>query len=425
MAEAPTYLAKIERFEQLYDDRVALALPYAASDPQLTQEIKSSQAIIKAAIRELIDRYTAQFLTDGASPTKDDVIDFMHLEANIAMASQQTLDAMQKLIKLETKKSFKVAPSAQRRLLRHSMNKITTSLERRDDAAPLSPAVGIKEMLCAGRKPIKTGVTVVGLILLHRPLSDWRIYLDPSNFFRSGDVVYEGVDDAIETLKAHPRRVMVTIGNHDTSLYDGTIAHRLAISLGTDQHVRMVRKSVYPIPPPESAGDVVYVDEHDPTLSPVAQSVAKMQDALTRNNVVSLSVYPEGMLPFAGAQMPLVSKDGAFLIARKLAIKLSEQNIPVFIVETKSNTLRHLTLADETQARVRISSVDRVPAEPMVKGQRDSWIAQRRVESENRFNADRGERMVDIVGSKRIPDAITYEARGLSREWSDSASQSR
>lgn len=425
MAEAPTYLSKIERFEQLYDDRVAMALPYAASDAPLTREIKSSQAIIKAAIKELVERYKAQFLTDGASPTKDDVIDFMHLEANIAMASQQTLDALQKLIRLESKKAFTVAPAAQRRLLRHSMHKITTSLERRDDAAPLALSVGIKEMLCAGRKPIKTGVTVVGLILLHRPLSDWRIYLDPSNFFRSGDVVYEGVDDAVEILKAHPRRVMVTIGNHDTSLYDGAIAHRLALALGTDQHIRMVRKSVYPIPPPESAGDVVYVDEHDPKLAPVAQSVAKIQDALTRNNVVSLSVYPEGMLPFAGAQMPLVAKEGAFLIARKLAIKLSDQNIPVFLVETKSNTLVHLTSPEETQARVRISSVDRVPTEPIVKGQRDSWIARRRVESENRFNADRGERMVDIVGSNRIPDAITYEARGLSREWSDSPSRSK
>lgn len=423
MSEAPTYLAKIESFEQLYDDRVAMALPYAANDAGMAQEIKSSQAIIKAAIRELVDRYKAQFLTEDASPSKDDVIDFMHLEANIAMASQQTLDAMQKLIKLETK-AFKVAQSTQRRLLRHSMNKITTSLERRDDATPLSPLIGIKEMMCAGRKPVKTGATVVGLILLHRPLSDWRIYLDPNNFFRSGDVVFEGVDDAIEILREHPRRVMVTIGNHDSSLYDGTIAHRLAISLGTDQHIRMVRKSVYPIPPPESAGDVVYVDEHDPKLSPVAQSVAKIQDALTRNDVVSLSVYPEGMLPFAGAQMPLASKEGAFLIARKLAIKLHDQNIPVFIVETKSNTLRHLTLPEETQARVRISSVDRVPADPLVKGRRDGWIARRRVESENRFNADRGERMVDIVASKRIPDAITYEASGLSREWSDSASRS-
>jgi len=425
MAEAPTYLAKIQRFEELYDDRVAMALPYLSGDPQVTQEVTRSQGIIKAALRELVERYQAQFLAQNASPSKDDVIDFMHLEANIAMASQQTLDAMQKLVKLETKSSVKQAAALRRRLLRQSMNKITTSLERRDDAAPLSPLVGIKEMMCAGRKPFKTGLTVVALILFHRPLSDWRIYLDPSNFFRSGDVTFEGVDDAIETLKEHPRRVMVTIGNHDTSLYDGTIAHRLALALGTNQHIRMVRKSVYPIPPPESAGDVVYVDEHDPTLSPVAQSVTKIHDALTKNEVVSLSVYPEGMLPFAGAQMPLVAKEGAYLIARKLAIRLSDQNIPVFIVETKSNTLCHLTQADVTQARVRISSVDLVPADAMVKGQRDAWISRRRVESENRFNADRGERMVDIIGSKRIPDAITYEARGLSREWDDATSRPR
>ena len=61
---------------------------------------------------------------------------------------------------------------------------------------------------------------------------------------------------------------------------------------------------------------------------------------------------------------------------------------------------------------MRISSVDRA-RRSSGQGRRDGWIARRRVESENRFNADRGERMVDIVASKRIPDAITYEASGL------------
>ncbi len=423
MAEAPTYLAKMERFEALYDDRVALALPYAAGDPLISQEITKSQAIIKKAIAELVERYKAQFLTEGATPAKDGVVELMHLEANIAMAAQQTLDAMQKMIKLELRSTIKLARSVRLRVLRHSMHKITTSLDRRDDAAPLAPSVGAKEMLCAGRKPFKTAFTVIALIGLHRPLSDWRIYLDSANFFRSGDVKFEGVDSALEALSQHRRKVMVVIGNHDTSLYDGTIAHRLALSLGTNQHIRMVRKSVYPIPPPESAGDVVYVDEYDTTSSPVAQSVAKIKEALKKNDTVSLSIYPEGMLPFAGAQMPLVTKEGAFLIARKLSTVLSDQDIPVFIVETKSNTLMHLTQADVTEAWVRISSVEVVPADPMAKGQKDQWISGRRVEAENRFNADRGERMIDIVGSKRIPDAITYEARGLSREWKDVPSQ--
>ena len=103
---------------------------------------------------------------------------------------------------------------------------------------------------------------------------------------------------------------MVTIGNHLTHpLYDGTIALTGRGIWSTDQRIRMVPEVRVLIPPPESAGDVIVRRRTRPKLSPVAQSVAEIQDALTRNDVVSLSVYPEGM-PFAGAQIAVGGQRG-------------------------------------------------------------------------------------------------------------------
>ena len=51
----------------------------------------------------------------------------------------------------------------------------------------------------------------------------------------------------------------------------------------------------------------------------------------------------------------------------------------------------------------------------MVKGRPDEWISRRRRESQNLYNQDRGEKMVDLADSERIPDSITYRARGLLR----------
>jgi hypothetical protein len=411
-----TYFAKVERFEQLYDDRVATAVRFLAGDAEAVKAIETARSVIKSALQELLVLYQSQYGEAGSTPNKDDVLRLTHLEANIAMTSQQTLEAMQKLIRLQPKHSPKFLKSALRRVSLHSIRKISASLARRDDATPLALSVGLKEMLCAGRKPVKTAVTVIGLVGLHRPISDWPKVLDPTSFFRFGDIEFQGVDEALVRTVDHPRRVLVVIGNHDTSLYDGAIADRLARQLGSKHHIRMIRKTVYPIPPSESARDVVFVDEYDPNSLPVAESVALTKESLQKHDVVSISIFPEGMLPFAGAQMPLVTKDGAFLVARKLAVELAKENVPVFLVETKTNTLVHLTQPDVTEATVRISSLEQVPFEPMIKGQRDQWIASRRLAAENRFNADRGEKMVDILRAIRVPHSLTFEARGLSSE---------
>jgi len=254
------------------------------------------------------------------------------------------------------------------------------------------------------------------VIGLHRRVSTWDRWLDAANFFRSDELEFRGAERALEAMAGHRRRVLVVIGNHDTAVYDGPIGQTWAEMLGSGHHIVMTRKSVYPIPPPESHGDIVYVDEDDPSSFPLAESVSKIKQFLTQHDVVSLTIYPEGMMAFTAAQMPLVTKDGAFVVARKLAIELGASDIPVFLVEVKTNTLDEITRHDFVPATTEVAAVEVVPATPFVKGQPDEWMSRRRLEAENRFNEHRGNRMLDVVASTRIPGALTYDARGLSSE---------
>ena len=130
-------------------------------------------------------------------------------------------------------------------------------------------------------------------------------------------------------------------------------------------------------------------------------------------DVVSFVIYPEGMLAFTGAQMPLVAKDGAYVIARKLAIELHAEGIPVYLVELKTNVLEHLTDPAVPVMKARVTGVEIVPSEPFVKGETDRWIAQRRRKSQTLYNENRGEKMIDITGSVRIPNSKTFQAEGI------------
>lgn len=414
MVEDPTYLPKIDRFELLFDDRVATATALLASDPESVREITTARDIVASALGELRVLYRDLYVEPDPALAKDAPLRLTRLEANIAMSVAQTLDAMRKLIRLRD--APRPVRAVRSKVLRRAIRTINASLARRDPAAPLSAVVAIKEMLLAGRKPFKTAFLVVALVGLHRSVSHWPRWLDPANFFRADDITFTGFDDARTAMADHPRRVIVLIGNHDTSLYDGSLANRAAHIIGTGHHIVMARKGVYPIPPPESPGDVVYVDEDDPNNYPVAESVSRVKEFAAKNDVVSMAIYPEGMMPFNSAQMPLVAKDGAYIIARKIAIALAEDAVPVFVVEFKSNTTEHLTRAEFIEPETRVVSVEVVPTEPIIKGQPDEWIVRRRVQSQILYNEGRGERMIDIVGGARIPDSITFEASGELRQ---------
>ena len=404
------YLAKLRNFEHLFQERVAVALAILGNDSAAGREILRYQKIFTVALDELAGLYTAKFI-DGTLPP-DKVAALTKLEADIAMATQQNLEIMRRMLRAHS--GTPGGPNGNWRLRRLTawMKKTSSALDARANM-PLSLRISIPQLLLAGRKPIRTAGSLVKSSMTRKSLTEMADALDSSNFLRTDEIRFEGIDPAREQLANHPKRVLVMISNHDLAIYDGTIAYRLALLLGSEHHISVTRKSIYPIPPPESAGDVVYVDEDDPNNRPVADSVGKVRDSLTTHSCVSLAILPEGMMPFTGAQMPLITKEGAHVIARKLSVELQDLGAAVILVESNLNVLYHLTTRELTEARLAVRDVAVVPTTPMGKGGGDEWIRRARLESETRFNTDRGERMLDIRCTKPLPGSMTYPAETL------------
>ncbi len=404
------YLAKLRNFEELFGERAVIAVDVLGQHSPAGREIARYQRIFAAAVAELGGLYKAAYIDQTLLPDK--VATLTTLEADIAMATQQNLEIMRRLIRAQTRGGPGALRRRRLRRLTAWMRRTSSALEARG-VIPLSPRTSVPQLLLAGRKPVRTAGSLVRSTLTRRSLSAMTDALDSSNFLRTDEIRFEGVDAARRQIESHPRRVLVMIANHDLGIYDGTIASQLALALGSQRHLLMTRKGVYPIPPPESAGDVIYVDEEDPKNKPVANSVRKIREALTGNACVSVAIFPEGMMPFTGAQMPMITKEGAHIIARKLAVELRDLDAAVLLVESNLNVLRHLTVRELIEPRVSVEGVDVVPTTPMTKTGRDEWITRARLASETRFNADRGERMIDILSPGRLPGAMTFPAETL------------
>lgn len=413
MAMAQTdsaYLAKLQNFEKLFHERATIAVAVLGNDSAPGRQILRYQMIFTAALDELAGLYTAKFI-DGTLPAEKVAV-LTTLEADIAMATQQNLEIMRRMLRAHSGPSGSAIKHRRLRRLTKWMDKTGSALDARGNI-PLSLRISIPQLLLAGRKPVRTAGSLVNSSVTRKSLTRMTDALDSSNFLRTAELRFEGIEAAREELASHPKRVLVLIANHDLGIYDGTIAYRLAVLLGSGHHIAMTRKGVYPIPPPESAGDVVYVDEDDPNNRPVADSIGKIRESLTKNSCVSLAIFPEGMMPFTGAQMPLITKEGGHIIARKLAVELQELGAAVILVESNLNVLRHLTTRELTDPRLSVRKVEVVPTAPLGKGGGDEWVRRGRLESEGRFNTDRGERMLDILSTGPLPGSMTYPAETL------------
>jgi hypothetical protein len=404
------YFAKLRNFERLFHERVEIALAILGNGSAAGREILSYQKTFTVALDELAGLYTAKFIDETLPPDK--VAALTTLEADIAMATQQNLEIMRRMLRAQS--GTRGGPVGNWRLRRLTtwMKQTSSALNSRA-TIPLSLRISIPQLLLAGRKPVRTACSLVNSSLTRKSLTKMADALDSSNFLRTDEIRFEGIEYAREQIANHPKRVLVMISNHDLAIFDGTIAYRLALLLGSEHHLSMTRKKIYPIPPPESAGDVIYVDEEDPNNRPVADSVEKVRESLTTHSCVSLAILPEGMMPFTGAQMPLITKEGAHVIARKLSVELQDLGAAVILVESNLNVLCHLTTRELTEARLSIRDVAVVPTTPMGRGGGDEWIRRARLESETHFNTDRGERMLDILCSGPLPESMTYPAETL------------
>ena len=405
----PEYFSKMDQFTQLtkmqlsrFGGLIAIQSANEQIQNQMRVIIYTQGKILDEKIKQLKDLYTKIFITNEATPEeKKSLVSF---ESNLSIAIQRQLDMARTYWK--TIQLGENTEARQKKFIA-DFSEITERLKS-NSPQDVPVSMGLQQVLQARRAPFQTTCRLIGSICMRKSLSEMLDTLDAHNFLRADQVDFQNFKPIQNTLDEAGKSVFILIGNHDQPLYDIVLAREVALKLGSEHHMTMTRKSVYPVPPPESAGDVVYVVDNDPKSNPVKASVEALKNQFTNPHVkrVSLAVYPEGMLPYTGGQMPMTTKDGAYIIARKLSNELAAQGIKVFLVEMKTNMIEHLTSEDMKPPQVRLNRIELVPSNAIQKGVRDPWSDQQRLLSENSFNSHRGETQMDILNLKKAKNSV-------------------
>jgi hypothetical protein len=405
------YFEKIKQFGTLTDYQMTTFNNFVKNNPKASPEaIAAVEQAIELQKQTLWNRvenlkalYGRSFIQKTA--TKEDRKALVFSESSLSIAVHRQLELLHDFIKA-TESGSSSAFSSKALKLSEKMTKISTDLIA-GNSIGVPPKMGISQVFQASQKLGKSICSLLVGFCSRASLSQLMDSLDESNFLRGKPYQFEGMEAAKANLDQHAKSVFILIGNHDQPLMDIALARKVALQLGSEKHITMTRKSVYPIPPPESAGDVVFVVDNDPKSNPVQQSL----DILAKNILaqdshrVSLAVYPEGMLPYTGGQMPMTVKEGAFVIARKLAHQLSQQGIPVFLVQMKSNVIEHLTATEDIAAKVVMQNVEKVPDTVIDRKVPDVWIEEKRLQAENSFNSHRAQTQIDVFNTNKVPSS--------------------
>lgn len=409
--EATQYFDKITRFGQLTDYQSTAFAEYLKNHPKATPEsiaaIKRSVELQKATlwtqIEELKSLYDKIFIQKTA--TKEERKALVYQESNLSIAIHRQLVQMHEFVRANNKASSLFFA---KRALKLSQGLDQVSMELKDGKSIAVPAsMGINQVFQSGQNLSHSLCSLIAGFCTRASLSKLMDSLNEKNFLRAQGYEFDGIADIKKSLDQHPKAVFILIGNHDQPLMDIALARKASLLLGSEKHITMTRKSVYPIPPPETAGDVVFVVDNDPKSNPVQKSLDLLSQSILdqKNGRVSLAVYPEGMLPYTGGQMPMTVKEGAFVIARKLAHQLSAEGIPVYLVQMKTNIIEHLTDVNTSSAKVVMERLERVPDTALDRQTPDLWIEQNRLRAENSFNSHRGESQIDIFNLDKAPSS--------------------
>lgn len=416
------YFEKMEQFGKLTNYQTTAFHDFIQANPTTNSEaltnistsLNFQQEVLRSEIENLKSLYSKIYIDKTAS--KEDRKALVFQESNLSIAVHRQLILMHNFLLNPGKTNTFVKNLDQ---LAMNMNQLSLELkEKKSIAVPAN--MGINQVFEAGQSIPASVCKLLAGFCARKSLSKLMDSLDEGNFLRSKNYEYAGIESAKKILNQQNKSVYILIGNHDQPLMDIALARKVSLMLGSDQHITMTRKSVYPIPPPESAGDVVFVVDNDPKSNPVQKSIDLVTQTIQEpnKNHVSLAVYPEGMLPYTGGQMPMTVKEGAFVIARKLSNQLSQNGIKVFLVQMKTNVIEHLTSLEKIPAKVVIQAVEEVPNSPLDRSKPDEWIEMKRLQAENSFNSHRGKTQIDIFNLDKAPSSkIPYgmEIRSCSK----------
>ena len=405
--EEPNYLAKMANFEKLtlsQDDQFIDFLDKQKPKGKfqyIKDVVVQSKVSFLASTQKLKFLYQKQFITKSITP--EEKAEIVSLESRISIATHRHLVILRGLV--SRIRGFQVGVHLKVKKLVAQLVEINAALLSGSNVR-VTIGMGLQQLLQAGRKVFSTACNMIMGMCMKKSLSDMMDGLEAQSFLRSDKIQFRGLEEAEHILSESNHSVFILIGNHDQPLFDIALARQVSLKLGSQHHMTMTRKSVYPVPPPETAGDVIYVIDGDKNSNPVKESVDALVKYSQSSERVSLAVYPEGMLPYTGGQMPMITKEGAFVIARKVAPLLAEQGIDTYLVEMNTNIIEHLTSKKIIDPTVDVVKVEKVPTSSMIKGQPDPWIESRRLEAENNFNLHRGNTQIDIFDTEGVKGSL-------------------
>ncbi len=181
--------------------------------------------------------------------------------------------------------------------------------------------------------------------------------------------------------------------NHDHQILDLKYVRKIARALGIDRTALLTTRVVWALGKQDQ--DTLFIQDKD--LSQKVTDV--LADSAHKNP--SVAIYPEGNLPFPLTQFPMISKFGAYIMARKAAIQLASKR-PVYLIDIQSNLLKFSTSSADIPMEFIISQPELVPTEAL--GKRDAWSERKRLEFEARANRpETRSLMVDLKSGRIIP----------------------
>ena len=211
-------------------------------------------------------------------------------------------------------------------------------------------------------------------------------------------------------LGLEPDAIVVLVMNHDKSIAELQLLKEINHRLGFKRNMVLTTKRAWP-------HLNVFQNQDDGIILIEDKFREQVIDRLNKNpNVASsVTVFPEGLLATYGAQMPLISKYGAFKLARELAVD-NKGKRPVYLVSLRNNILEVNTSASPVDLKIEILDPVKVPTEPISKN--DPWMEAQRVAFQAFANEGRGTNQVDMISAKKIPGSSIYSA-GPVREYRD------
>ena len=211
-------------------------------------------------------------------------------------------------------------------------------------------------------------------------------------------------------LGLEPNAIVVLVMNHDNSIAELQLLKEINRRLGFKRNMVLTTKRAWP-------QLKVFQNQDDGIILIEDKFREQVVDRLNKNpNVASsVTVFPEGMLATYGAQMPLISKYGAFKLARELAVE-NKGKRPVYLVSLRNNILEVNTRANLADLKIEILDPVKVPTEAISKN--DPWMEAQRVAFQAFANEGRGTNQVDMITAKKVPGSSIYSA-GPVREYLD------